>query len=150
MKGLISLPTHLPVSKVLSLVWCEDVIRKAWHDLLSGEAPQHTVPQKMKLLRCLKGNVGLDFCRLVAKLDVLLACFGVAALSVWTTQRRQRLFFLKYLMVSADVQMFRQYRGRCHSLHALSSCPVFESPSLPPVRDSGLIDVTHCQISSSS
>lgn len=56
--------------------------RKAWHDLLSDEAP---VPQKMKLLRCLEENVGLDFSRLVAKLDVPPGCFGVVVLSMWTT-----------------------------------------------------------------
>lgn len=50
MKGLISLPTHLPVSKVLSLVWCEDVIRKAWHDLLSGEAYSATEDEAAEML----------------------------------------------------------------------------------------------------
>lgn len=51
------------------------------------------------------------FFRLVAELDVLPGCFGVVVLSMLTTQRRQRLFFLKYLVMCTDVQMLRQYMG---------------------------------------
>lgn len=62
---------------------------------------------------------------------------------------KAKIFFLKYLMVSADVHMPGQHMGNYRSLHPLSSYSVSKPPSLPLIRDPGLTDLTHCQTFSS-